>query len=48
MAHPEEVIREQLQALERVLARSTELAEQAPRVVAAIRQCAGPFMQTFG
>lgn len=48
VAHPEEVIREQLQALERVLARSTELAEQAPHVVAAIRRCAGPFMQMFG
>lgn len=48
VAQPEEVIRKQLQALERVLARSTELAEQAPRVVAAIRQCAWPFMQTFG
>ncbi len=48
VARPEEVIREQLQALERVLARSTELGEQAPHVVAAIRQCAGPFMQTFG
>jgi len=48
VARPDEVIRKQLQALERVLARSTELAEQAPHVVAAIRQCAGPFMQTFG
>ncbi|MFT0624670.1 type II toxin-antitoxin system HipA family toxin [Ectopseudomonas guguanensis] len=48
VARPEEVIREQLQALERVLARSTELGEQAPHVVAAIRQCAGPFMQSFG
>lgn len=48
VTRPEEVIREQLQALERVLARSTELGEQAPHVVAAIRQCAGPFMQSFG
>lgn len=48
VARPEEVIREQLQALERVLARSTELSEQAPHVVAAIRNCAGPFMKTFG
>lgn len=48
VARPDEVIRKQLQALERILARSTELAEQAPHVVAAIRQCAGPFMQTFG
>ena len=48
VARPEDVIREQLQALERVLARSTELGEQAPHVVAAIRQCAGPFMQSFG
>lgn len=48
VARPEEVIREQLSALERVLARSTELCEQAPHVVAAIRHCAGPFMKTFG
>ncbi|MBH3339629.1 type II toxin-antitoxin system HipA family toxin [Pseudomonas mendocina] len=48
VARPEGVIREQLQALERVLARSTELGEQAPHVFAAIRQCAGPFMQSFG
>ncbi len=48
VARPKEVIREQLQAMERVLARSTELSEQAPHVVAAIRQCAVPFMQTFG
>ncbi|MGV8657505.1 type II toxin-antitoxin system HipA family toxin, partial [Pseudomonas aeruginosa] len=31
-----------------LLARSTELCEQAPHVFAAIRQCAVPFMQTFG
>lgn len=48
VAQPEEVIRGQLQALERVLARSTEQGEQAPHVVAAIRQCAEPFMSTFG
>lgn len=48
VARPEEMIREQLSALERVLARSTELGEQAPRVVAAIRHCAEPFMKTFG
>ncbi|MGP6226594.1 hypothetical protein ACQUHS_28090, partial [Pseudomonas aeruginosa] len=48
VARPTEVIRKQLQALERLLARSTELCEQAPQVVAAIRQCAVPFMQTFG
>lgn len=48
VARSTEVIREQLQALERVLARSTELREQAPHGVAAIRQCAVPFMQTFG
>ncbi|GLF10445.1 hypothetical protein DY954_25750 [Pseudomonas aeruginosa] len=48
VARPTEVIREQLQALERVLARSTELSEQALHVVVAIRQCAVPFMQTFG
>lgn len=45
VARPTEVIRE---PLERLLARSTELSEQAPHVVAAIRQCAVPFMQTFG
>lgn len=48
VARPKEVIREQLQALERVLARSTELSEQALHVFAAIKQCAVPFMQTFG
>lgn len=37
VARPTEVIRKQLQALERLLARSTELCEQAPHVVAAIR-----------
>ncbi|MBX8601592.1 type II toxin-antitoxin system HipA family toxin [Pseudomonas cichorii] len=45
---PEEVIRGQLQALEQVLARSGDLAEQAPKVVAAIKKCAEPFIQTFG
>lgn len=48
VARPEEVIREQLQALEQVLARSVELCEKAPNVVAAIRQCAEPFIKTFG
>jgi serine/threonine-protein kinase HipA len=48
VVRPEEVIRGQLSALERVLARSTELGEQAPHVVAAIRHCAEPFMKTFG
>jgi serine/threonine-protein kinase HipA len=48
VARPEEIIREQLQALERVLARSTELCEQVPHVVAAIKHCAGQFIQTFG
>ena len=48
VARPEEIIRGQLSALERVLARSGELAEQAPHVVAAIRHCAEPFMKTFG
>lgn len=48
VARPEEVIRDQLQVLERVLARSTELCEQAPNVVTAIRQCAEPFIKTFG
>ncbi|MCY1280211.1 hypothetical protein D9M70_289910 [compost metagenome] len=48
VVRPDEVIREQLQALERVLARSIELCEQAPNVAAAIRQSAEPFMKTFG
>lgn len=48
VVRPEEVIRGQLSALERVLARSTELREQAPHVVEAIRHCAEPFMKTFG
>lgn len=48
VACPQEVIREQLEALERVLARSIELCEQAPRVVAAIRHSAEPFMKSFG
>ncbi|POA53582.1 MULTISPECIES: type II toxin-antitoxin system HipA family toxin [unclassified Pseudomonas] len=48
VARPEEVIREQLQVVERVLACSPEWVEQAPQVVAAIRQCAEPFMRTFG
>ncbi|RMR13682.1 hypothetical protein ALP92_04836 [Pseudomonas syringae pv. primulae] len=38
----------QLQALEQVLARSLELSEQVPEVIAAIRRCAEPFMRTFG
>ncbi|UIP31116.1 type II toxin-antitoxin system HipA family toxin [Stutzerimonas kunmingensis] len=48
VARPEDVIREQLQALERVLSRSIELCEQAPHVVAAIRNCSEPFIKTFG
>lgn len=48
VARPEEIIRKQLQALEQVLARSSELCEQAPDVVAAIKRCAEPFMKTFG
>ena len=48
VARPEDVILEQLSALERVLARSTEQGEQAPHVVAAIKHCAGPFVKTFG
>lgn len=48
VAEPEEVIRKQLQALEQVLARFPELCEQAPDVAAAIRQCAAPFMSSFG
>ena len=48
VAEPEEVIRKQLQALEQVLARFPELCEQALDVAAAIRQCAAPFMSSFG
>ena len=48
VAKPADVIREQLSALEQVLARSSELCERSPHVVAAIRQCAAPFMQSFG
>lgn len=48
VAQPEDVIRSQLQALEQVLERYTELSERAPNVVAAIRQCAAPFIPTFG
>jgi serine/threonine-protein kinase HipA len=48
VAQPEAMIREQLSALERVLARSTELSERALHVVVAIRHCAAPFMQAFG
>ncbi len=45
---PAEIIRRQLDALERVLANAPELCEQAPHVVAAIKQSAGPFLQSFG
>lgn len=48
VVNPEAVIRHQLLSLERVLARSTELCEQAPQVAAAIRQAAEPFARTFG
>ena len=47
VARPEEVIHKQLQALEQVLTRATDLCEQAPNVVLAIKQCAEPFMKTF-
>ncbi|MEE1925480.1 hypothetical protein V0R50_27210 [Pseudomonas sp. 148P] len=36
------------EVLERVLAKSPELCEQAPHVAAAIRKNAAPFIQTFG
>lgn len=45
---PAEVIRAQLEALERILLRATDLCEQAPQIVAAIQRSAAPFMQTFG
>lgn len=44
---PQTVILGLLEALERVLARYPDLCEQAPEVVAAIRQSAAPFIQTF-
>jgi serine/threonine-protein kinase HipA len=47
VARPEEVIRKLLRSVEEVLARSTELCEQAPNVVVAIKQCAEPFIKTF-
>jgi len=45
---PTEVIHSQLEALERVLMRATDLCEQAPQIVNAIRHSAAPFVQTFG
>jgi serine/threonine-protein kinase HipA len=45
---PDEVIRNHLAALERVLARFPELCERAGHVVTAIRKSAGPFIRTFG
>ncbi|MGM3422791.1 type II toxin-antitoxin system HipA family toxin [Pseudomonas benzopyrenica] len=48
VARPADVVRAQLEALERVLQRSTELCSQVPQVVAAIRHCSVPFVQTFG
>lgn len=45
---PGEVIHRQLEALESVLTRYPELGEQAPRVFAALRESAGPFVQSFG
>lgn len=44
---PQAVIVGLLETLERVLARFPEVCEQAPQVVAAIRQSASPFMRTF-
>lgn len=48
VACPKDVIRGQLQALEQVLARSAELCKRAPRVAAAMRHSAEPFMRSFG
>ncbi|MFT0865300.1 type II toxin-antitoxin system HipA family toxin [Pseudomonas sp. CAM1A] len=48
VSNPAEVIRNQLEALERTLARESALCDQAPKVVAAIKACAAPFIQTFG
>ncbi|WP_281687324.1 type II toxin-antitoxin system HipA family toxin [Pseudomonas citronellolis] len=48
VARPAEVIRAQLQAVEKVLASHPGLCEQAPQVVAAIRHSAEPFARTFG
>lgn len=44
---PQAVIVALLETLECLLARFPEFCEQAPQVVAAIRQSASPFMQTF-
>ncbi|KES21643.1 hypothetical protein FG99_23505 [Pseudomonas sp. AAC] len=48
VARPAEVIRAQLQAVEKVLASHPGLCEQAPQVVAAIQHSAEPFARTFG
>jgi hypothetical protein len=45
---PQDVIRTQLQALEQILASSSEVTEKARHVVAAIQKSADPFRQTFG
>ena len=45
---PAEVIRNQLEVLERVLNRCSALCERAPHVAAAIRASAAPFAHTFG
>ena len=48
VSNPAEVIRNQLEALERTLTRESALCDQAPKVVAAIKASAAPFIQTFG
>ncbi|OBP10903.1 hypothetical protein BAE52_11475 [Pseudomonas sp. EGD-AKN5] len=48
VARPAEVIRVQLQAVEKVLASHPGLCEQVPQVVAAVRHSAEPFARTFG
>lgn len=45
---PTQIIRYQLEALEQVLRNAAPICEQAPHVVAAIKQSAGPFIQSFG
>jgi len=44
---PGQIIRHQLEALEQVLRNAAPICEQAPHVVAAIKQSAGPFIQSF-
>ncbi|MNG86407.1 hypothetical protein D3C76_430500 [compost metagenome] len=46
--HPAQTVRLQLEALKRVLSNHQDFCEQAPHIVSAIKQSAGPFVQSFG